>query len=149
MRLLCCRRTRARCGRARWWECGDRSTGEALQARNAGLRRPTTAWALDWYDGTLYGSDYAGVYRWGGGRWRHSSGQFGVVMLDDEGKAGLAASSMGDGISVLRGRAWTVSDARLVAHHHVPGGFAGVHVVSVTMGRGGGHTPARCSQVWP
>jgi len=110
------------------WRSSD--GGEHFAREDVGLRSPGSAWALYWWQGTLYGSDDSGVYRWDVRRWLPSSDQFGVVSLDPGGTSGLVASSMGDGVMVLREGHWSTADRGLPSPNHGP--IAGIHVVSVS-----------------
>jgi len=96
---------------------------------SAGIRNPTGAWAIAFFQGSLIASDSEAVYRWNGARWTQSSSQRFVVALDGSADGGrLFASSMGQGIESFDGHTWTKSDAGLAGH----GGGGAIHVVAVT-----------------
>jgi hypothetical protein len=100
---------------------------------SAGIQNPTGAWALAFFQGSLFASDSGAVYRWDGARWLLSSDQRSVVSLDPSAdRRRLFASSMGQGVRSFDGRTWTESDAGLAGH----GGGGAIHVVAITDTRG-------------
>ncbi|MHB8328868.1 MAG: hypothetical protein ACYDD6_04460, partial [Acidimicrobiales bacterium] len=109
--------------------------GNVWTSENAGLRSPTTAWALGLVRGTLFGSDALGVYRWTGRTWLQASDQYDVVALDALPGGRLVAGSMGDGVRTWRGAGWQTTTDGLVGHAH--GVARGIHVVSATALRSG------------
>ncbi len=113
-----------------------RSTDAGVQWTNesVGIEAPETAWAITYFDGTVFASDINGVYRRTRASWEHSSGQRAVVSLDPSSDGRLYASSMGQGVEVFMNGAWQRSDSGLVANH---GGVRVVHVDSFTAQPGG------------
>ena len=101
---------------------------------SSGIQHPPTAWAIAYFDGTLFASDVDAVYRWTGSSWEQSSAQRAVVSLDPTSDGRLFASSMGQGVEVFTNGAWHRSDSGLAANH---GGVRVVHVDSITSVRGG------------
>lgn len=138
-----------------FWRSSD--GGRTWALLDTGIPAPSTAWALGWDGGRLYASIGTGVYAWSGARWRPSSNQYGVVALDPGPGGSLYAASMGDGVRVLRGGAWSLAEEGLVvrgphgAHAlldpassatagpagRFEGPTLGVHVVSVNPGAPG------------
>jgi len=113
-----------------------RSTDAGVHWTNesTGIVEPPTAWAISFFDGTLFASDVNGVYRWTGSTWEESSNQRAVVSLDPSSDGRLYASSMGQGVEVFTNGAWQRSDAGLVANH---GGVRVVHIDGITAVPGG------------
>jgi hypothetical protein len=113
-----------------------RSTDAAAHWTNesAGIEAPPTAWAIAFFDGTVFASDVNGVYRWTGSTWEQSSGQRAVVSLDPTSDGRLFASSMGQGVKVFSNGGWQSSDSGLAANH---GGVRVIHVDSITAVPGG------------
>ncbi len=112
------------------WRSSDR--GDRWVNVSGGLTDPSTAWAIGYFDGSMFASDAFAVYRWDGSRWEQTSSQPLVVSLDlsADGRH-LFASSMGLGVWSLDGHGWIRSDDGLVANH---GGVRAIHVTSVTVG---------------
>lgn len=117
--------------RSGFWSSSDH--GQRWVHRVLGIKAPTTAWAVTYYNGAVFGSDGFAVYRWDGTRWQRSSGQAAVVSLDvsTDGQR-LFASSMGQGIRTFDGQRWTESDQGVPTH----GGGGAIHVTSVTGEKG-------------
>ncbi len=113
--------------RGGFWLSADGGRGWIPQS--AGIRNPNGAWALAFFQGSLFASDSNAVYRWDGARWLPSSDQRFVVSLDPsaDGRR-LFASSMGQGVRSFDGQTWTESDAGLAGH----GGGGAIHVVAIT-----------------
>jgi len=109
-----------------------RSTDAGVHWTNesAGIEAPPTAWAITYFDGTVFASDVDAVYRWTGSSWEQSSGQRPVVSLDPTSDGRLFASSMGQGVEVFTKGAWHRSDSGLAANH---GGVRVIHVDSITV----------------
>ncbi len=113
--------------RGGFWVSAD--AGRGWIPESAGIRNPTGAWALAFFQGSLFASDSEAVYRWDGARWLPSSDQRFVVSLDPSAdRRRLFASSMGQGVRSFDGHTWTVSDAGLAGH----GGGGAIHVVAIT-----------------
>jgi len=108
--------------------------GEHWASASTGIREPPTAWAIAYFDGTLFATDVDSVYRWTGSSWEQSSSQRAVVSLDPVGDGRLFASSMGQGVEVFTNGAWHRSDSGVVANH---GGARVLHVDSITASPGG------------
>ena len=115
-----------------FWRSTD--AGAHWTNESAGIEAPPTAWAITYFDGTVFGSDVNGVYRWTGLSWERSSSQRAVVSLDPGSDDRLYASSMGQGVEVFTNGAWQSSDSGLVSNH---GGVRVVHVDSITSAGGG------------
>jgi len=115
-----------------FWRSTD--AGGHWTNQSAGIHEPPTAWAMSFFDGTVFASDVHGVYRWTGSTWEQSSNQRAVVSLDRSSDGRLFASSMGQGVEVFNNGAWQQSDSGLVANH---GGVRVVHVDSITAVPGG------------
>jgi len=111
------------------WRSSD--GGDVWVNVSSGLTDPSTAWAINYFDGSVFASDAFAVYRWDGSRWEQSSRQRLVVSLDlsADGRR-LFASSMGQGVWSLDGHRWVQTDDGLVANH---GGVRSIHVTSVTI----------------
>jgi len=114
-----------------FWRSGD--AGVHWTNESVGVEVPETAWAMSYFDGTVFASDVNGVYRWTGSRWEQSSSQRAVVSLDPSSDGRLYASSMGQGVEVFTNGSWQRSDSGLVANH---GGVRVVHVDSITVAPG-------------
>ncbi len=113
--------------RSGFWRSVD--AGRDWVPESAGIQRPSGAWAIAFFGGSIFASDAIAVYRWVGARWLQSSDQGLVASLDPsaDGRR-LFASSMGQGIRVFDGQIWTESDAGLAGH----GGRGAIHVAAVT-----------------
>ena len=113
-----------------------RSTDAGVHWTNesAGIDVQPTAWAIAYFDGTLFASTVDAVYRWTGSTWEQSSGQRAVVSLDPTSDGRLFASSMGQGVKVFSNGGWQSSDSGLAANH---GGVRVIHVDSITAVSGG------------
>lgn len=112
------------------WKSSD--GGDRWINVSGGLTNPSTAWAIGYFDGSVFASDAFAVYRWDGSRWGDTSRQRLVVSLDrsTDGRR-LFASSMGQGVWSFDSHGWVQSDDGLVASH---GGVRAIHVTSVTVG---------------
>jgi hypothetical protein len=108
--------------------------GEHWANASIGVQEPPTAWAVAYFDGTVFASDVHAVYRWTGSSWEKSSAQRAVVSLDPTGDGRLFASSMGQGVEVFTNGAWHPSDSGLAANH---GGTRVIHVDGITSAGGG------------
>ena len=108
--------------------------GEHWTNASTGIHEPRTAWAITYFDGTLFASDVDAVYRWMGSSWEQSSAQRAVVSLDPTSDGRLFASSMGQGVEAFINGAWHRSDSGVAANH---GGVRVVHVDSITSVGGG------------
>ncbi len=113
--------------RGGFWLSSDGGRDWILES--TGIQNPTGAWALAFFQGSLFASDSEAVYRWDGAGWLPSSDQRFVVSLDPsaDGRR-LFASSMGQGVRSFDGHTWTESDAGLAGH----GGGGAIHVVAIT-----------------
>jgi hypothetical protein len=108
-----------------------RSTDAGVHWTNesSGIEAPPTAWAISYFDGTVFASDVNEVYRWTGSSWEQISRQRAVVSLDPTSDGRLFASSMGQGVKVFSNGRWQSSDSGLAANH---GGVRVIHVDSIT-----------------
>ncbi len=98
---------------------------------NAGLEYPDLAWALVNCDGTIFGSDVYGVYRFVGSGWDRVSSEVGVYSftLGPNGRLFAAAEGGGVWIQDPNGH-WEQSDAGLLSHNE--GSLQGIHEFGIS-----------------
>jgi hypothetical protein len=119
-------------GGAGLWASHD--AGATWGPAAAGLVPRGWIWTIGAFDKTLYAGGTTGIYRWSGAAWQQVSTMGSVYSLDPGPNGEIWASSMGQGLAVLRAGRWQSSAAGLDGHEHAAGG---AHVDGFTTLGGG------------
>jgi hypothetical protein len=114
------------------WESPD--GGATWVPAVAGLVPKGYIWTLGRFGGTLYAGGSTGIYAWTGYEWQQVSAMAGVYSLDTGPGGEIWASSMGQGLAVLRDGRWQPASTGLSPHGH---GSRAVHVDGYTWLGGG------------
>lgn len=106
-------------GGAGTWMSPD--AGATWVPASTGLVPRGRIWSIHAFGGTVYAGGTTGIYRWTGAAWQPVSSMSGVYSLDPGPGGEIWASSMGQGLAVLRDGRWQPSNEGLRRHGHAGG----------------------------